>query len=184
MRINPQYLKLLKESGLANTPSQVSRGIFFGFLITFQDDYPMLQDYLLDDEEHRAIFPYEDYQVYQINLCRTDDTSLKTRLKIPFFSTLDSGEFKTFLNLLTQNFISGNGHLNNQQDYSIFNNDMQVDTDSYEQAKANLGTDFNLNKMVQVVSRYYLNTKPAKSLTNYLNSAAFLQDYNTYFMNE
>lgn len=178
--INQEYLDLLKKEGLAQIPSQRARGLFFGFLITFKEDFPELKDYLLDDEEHRAIFPYEDFQVYQIKLCKTNTDTLKMELKVPFLGNSVEGEYEMFLNLLGNYNINSKGHLNLQLEYSIFDKSSKVDKDAFNVAKAALGKDFDLNKMAIVISNYYESTQYAMKLANYLNGQSFVQDFKSY----
>lgn len=178
--INQDYLDLLKKEGLAQTPSQRARGLFFGFLITYKEEYPELKDYLLDDEEHRAIFPYDDFQVYQIKLCRTNADTLKLELKVPIFGNSVEGEYEQFLNLLSNYHLSGKGHANNVLEYSIFDRDKSLDKKAFEAAKTNLNKDFDLNKMAIVISNYYETTQFAMKLANYLNSQGFVQDFKSY----
>ena len=178
--INQEYLDLLKKEGLAKTPSQRARGLFFGFLITFKEDFPELKDYLLDEEEHRAIFPYEDFQVYQIKLCKTNADTLKMELKVPLLGNVVEGEYEMFLNTLSNYYVSGKGHINNQLEYSIFDKDGRVDKTAFNNAKAALGKDFDLNKMAIVISNYYESTQYAMKLANYLNGQSFVQDFKSY----
>ena len=177
MKINPEYLRLLETENLANTPSQRARGIFFGFLMTFQQDHPELKDYLLDEEEHRAIFPYEDFQVYQIKLCQTNSDTLKIELKVPLFGGLATGEFEEFLRILTTHNINSKGYLNAQLEYSIFDSNLQVDKDVYNAVKSNLGEDYDIYKVAKTVANYYMDTKFASKLAKYLGGAGFIQDY-------
>lgn len=178
--INQEYLDLLKKEGLAKTPSQRARGLFFGFLITFKEDFPELKDYLLDEEEHRAIFPYEDFQLYQIKLCKTNADTLKMELKVPLLGNVVEGEYETFLGALGYLNVNSRGHLNNQLEYSIFDKSTKIDKDAFNVAKAALGKDFDLNKMAIVISNYYETTQYAMKLANYLNSQAFVQDFKSY----
>lgn len=177
MKINPSYMKLLEDNGLANTPSQRARGIFFGFLISFQNDHPELKDYLLDDEEHRAIFPYEDFQVYQITLCQTNSDIMKLELKVPLFGGLATGEFEEFLRILQTMNVNSKGYLNNQLDYSIFGNVLSEDISAYTGMKNNLGDKYDIYKVAKTVANYYATTKFAQKLSNYLSGAGFIQDY-------
>jgi hypothetical protein len=175
--INKEYLELLKECNLNNNPKQEAKGIHFGFLMTFKDDYPALKDYLLDND--REIFPYEEFQMYQINLCTTNPDTLKPELKVPLFETgVGDDEFSLFLTLLSQYHINGRGHQNQQLEYSIFDSDSRVDKEALMKAKA--VKDFNLERCAIVISNYYETTKYATKLATYLGGTTFVQDYKLY----
>lgn len=182
--ISQDYLNLLKECGLANNPKQEARGIHFGFLITYKEDYPALKDYLLNDD--RRIFPYEEFQVYQINLCKTNAETLKIELKIPLFGGDISGEFEQFLSLLSNYNITSKGHLNNQLDFSIFSGLSSDDKKALSEAKININSynksnpSFDLNRAVIVTANYYETTKYATKLASYLGGTGFIQDYKLY----
>lgn len=175
--INKDYLKLLKDCGLSNNPKQEAKGIHFGFLITYKDDFPALKDYLLDED--RQIFPYEEFQVYQINLCKTNADTLKIELKVPLFAGVSNDEFSLFLDLLSGQNVVSSGHLNNKLDFSIFDKDTSVDKKALETAKVSVN-NFNMSKAAIVVANYYETTKYATKLASYLGGTGFVQDYKNY----
>lgn len=179
MKINQEFLELLEREGLSKTPSMKARGLFFGFLISFKDEYPELKNYLLDDEEHRAIFPYEDFQVYQIKLCKTNADTLKLELKVPMFGNVQEGEFGLFLQTLLEHNVAGSGHVNFKREFSIFSDD-KTDKDALETAKSKLGEKFDLQKVCYVISEYYATSQYATKLATYLSGNAFIQDYKSY----
>ena len=175
--INKEYLELLKECNLNNNPKQEAKGIHFGFLMTFKDSHPALKDYLLDND--REIFPYEEFQHYQINLCTTNPDTLKPELKVPLFETgVGDDEFDTFLTLLSRYHVTGRGHQNQQLEYSIFDANPKVDKEALMKAKAI--KDFNLERCAIVISNYYETTKYATKLATYLGGTTFVQDYKLY----
>lgn len=176
--INREFIELLKQTDLGNTPSQIARGIVFGFLITYKDDFPALKDYLLDESEHRPIFPYDQFQEYQINLCKTNPETLKLELKVPLFSGLQQGDFDKFLNLLLLYNVNSKGHLNHQLSFVIFDADVSVDKKALEHISRYEG--FSLTRAVEVIAKYYETTEFATKLSKYLLSNNFKQDYNEY----
>lgn len=175
--INPEYLQMLKSCGLSKNIHEEAKGIHFGFLMTYKDDFPALKEYLLNED--REIFPYEEFQVYQINLCKTNTDTLKPELKVPLFAGVSNDEFSIFLDLLSQYHVSSKGHLNNSLDFSIFDRDTKVDKKALEIAKTGLDK-FDINKAAIVISNYYETTKYATKLAAYLGGSAFLQDYKSY----
>lgn len=177
--INEEFLSLLKESGLGNNEKQIARGVHFGLLITLKDKVPGFKEYLLDEEEHRPVFPYEDYQVYQINLCKTNPDTLEVELKVPLFQTgVSKDEFDTFLTLLSHYYVTGKGHQNNLLEYSIFDANPKVDKEALMKAKSI--DNFDLDRCAIVISNYYETTKYATKLATYLGGTTFIQDYKSY----
>lgn len=178
MKINPEFIDLLKEAGLGNTARQIDKGIHFGFLISMLQERPSMKEYMLDGE--KSVFPYEEFQVYQINFCKTNADSLQLELKVPLFEVgISQDEFGRFLELLLQYHVTGKGHQNNMLEFSIFEKDSRIDKEALQKAKQAI-KDFDLNKCVIVVSNYYETTKFATKLANYLGGSSFIQDYKSY----
>lgn len=164
MLINPDYINLVLESELDK-----AKGIFFGFLIFYRKSFPELEEYILDDH----ILPYEEFQIYQINLCKLNVNTGEMELKVPFFSHEEKGEFEDFLELLKTYHINSLGHLNNQLSYSIFGTE---DKSAFFELKAKLKDHYNPETLAKVISEYYRNTQYASKLHKYLSTGAH-QDY-------
>mgnify|MGYP007095244089 CR=1 FL=1 len=111
---------------------------------------------------------------------QTKAETLKMELKVPLLGNVVEGEYETFLNTLSNYYVSGKGHINNQLEYSIFDKDGRVDKTAFNNAKAALGKDFDLNKMAIVISNYYESTQYAMKQANYLNGQSFVQDFKSY----
>jgi len=168
--INPNFIKKLQE--FCTDDHEVAKGIHFGFLYTFKDDIPYLEEYFL--EGSKSVFPYEDYQIYAINLLKKDVETGKTHLIIPLFATKDEGEFQDFLKILSRYHINSKGHLNNQLGYAIFGD---TDKDEFYVLKSKLEGDFDIKKLAEVVSKYYETTNFALKLSGYFKNSC-LFDYN------
>lgn len=165
MQINPKYIELLRESELNK-----AKGLFFGFLIFYRKEYPELENYILDDH----VLPYDDFQVYQINLCRLNTDTGEMELKVPFFSFQKTGEFEQLLQLLNERFVFSTGYLNNPLQFSIFEESNEADL---AEVKGKIGESFNLTKLADVIAKYYSKTQYATKLSKYLRSPNVIQDY-------
>lgn len=172
MKINPKFLAKLKE--FCTDEQEISKGLHFGFLYTHKDEFPHLEEYFL--EGSTSVFPYEDYQIYAINLTKKDLETGEVRLLIPLYAYEDNGEFEEFMTLLARLHVSSTGHFNKKLDYSIFN---PTDKNAFFQLKTKLGDQFDLVQLATVVAKYYETTGYAKNLTNYLSASCY-QDYMTY----
>jgi len=163
MNINSNYLQLLRDNEIDE-----AKGLFFGFLITHRKDFHSLQSYILDDH----VLPYEEFMVLQINLCKVNEKG-ERELKVPFYSHQSYGEFDLFKSKLAEKYIGGKGHLNNKLEFIIFGPD---DEKSYDFVKSKI-ENFDIDKLVEVVSQYYETTRFASKLSKYLKESA-IQDYN------
>lgn len=170
--INPEYLSKLKE--FCSTDREITEGLFFGFLVTYRDDHPDLESYMLDG--NTSVFPYEKFQEYAINLCKKNVDTRKTELIVPLFGYTSTGEFDAFLQILGNYNVGGNGHYNNVLEYSIFGKD---DKKAFIEIKTRLGDSYAPEKLAMVISSYYELTKFAKKLDKYLREDAFI-GYKTY----
>lgn len=173
MVINPEYVAKLKE--FCQTPQAISQGLHFGFLMTFREEFPDLNNYFLDGEQ--SVIPYEEFQLFNINLVKVNATTGKKELVVDLFSHSNSGEFDQFLNLLSNYHIESTGHLNNRLAYSIFGPD---DKKAYESIKQRIGAEFKIENLAISVSNYYEVTQFAKKLTKYFLDGDAYQDYKKY----
>lgn len=166
--INSEYLNALKEFAL--TEREVTEGLFFGFLMSLKDKYPDLESYMLDGKH--SVFPYEKFQIYNINLCKVDLETGKNELRFPFFGYSSNGEYEIFISLLEENYVGSRGHVNNQKGYSILTEEAEKE---FYNLKSKLDP-FDINRLVEVTVDYYRNTEFAKKLSGYLSETA-IYDY-------
>lgn len=169
--INVEYLRLLKEFAL--TEREISEGLFFGLLMSLKDKFPDLESYILDGED--SVFPYEKFQMYNINLCKVNLENGKNELKVPLFGYSADGEYEKFISLLEENYVGSRGHVNNQKGFSIITEEASKE---FYVLKAKLNP-FDLNRLVQVTVDYYRNTEYAKKLAGYLAEIA-IYDYKSH----
>lgn len=173
MKINPKYLEMLKNLKLDTT-----KGIVFGFLISFKH-IKGLQDFILDDEEgKRAIFPYEEFQKYSINLCSLNVNTGENELIEPLFDTgvYEDQDYVTFMKLLELRNIGNQGHINSPVGFNIYS------TDDLQALRKTMHMIENcdLTKLADVVSEYYQTTNYASKLCNFLGSQNVVSAYNLY----
>ena len=171
--INPEYLNKLKE--FCSTEREITEGLFFGFLVTYRDEFPDLESYMLDG--NASVFPYDKFQEYAINLCKKNVDTRKTELIVPLFGYTSTSEFDEFMVLLGDYHLDSKGHINNPLSYSILEKD---DKKAFQEIKTRLGNDYNRNRLAIVISNYYETTQYAKKLGNYLTSGDAFQDYKKY----
>ena len=171
--INKEYLRLLKENNLSTNPLEQSQGILFGFLISYMNEYPELENLLFSS----GLFPYEKFQEYQIQLCRTNSSG-NLELIVPLTGTDVTDEYYELCNLLSGYYITSNGHQNSRLEYSIY--DDYNDKEALKKAKEILGEEFRIHKAAIVISNYYETTQFAKKFAGYVGSNNFIQDFKNY----
>lgn len=171
--INQEYLRLLKDSNLSTNPLEQSQGILFGFLIEHMYSYPELENLLFNS----GLFPYERFQEYQIQLCKTNSSG-NLELIVPLTGQDMQDEYYELCDLLSVYFIGSNGHVNSKLEYSIY--DDYNDKEALKQAKAVLGQQFSLGRAAVVIANYYETTQFAKKFAGYVGSNNFIQDFKNY----
>ena len=173
MNINKEYLRLLKESNLSTNPLEQSQGIFFGFLIENMYEFPELEQVLFNS----GIFPYERFQEYQIQLCRTNELG-NLELIVPLTGFDVGDEYYELCNLLSTMYVGSQGHINSKLEYSIY--DDYNDKEALKKAKEILGTEFHLGRAAIVIANYYETTQYAKKFAGYVGSNNFIQDFKQF----
>ena len=171
--INKEYLRLLKENNLSTNPLEQSQGILFGFLIEQMYTYPELENLLFSS----GLFPYEKFQEYQIQLCRTNSSG-NLELIVPLTGYDVQDEYYELCSLLSGYYITSNGHINAKLEYSIY--DDYNDKEALKKAKEILGEEFRIHKAAIVISNYYETTQFAKKFAGYVGSNNFIQDFKNY----
>ena len=171
--INKEYLRLLKENNLSTNPLEQSQGILFGFLISYMNEYPELENLLFSS----GLFPYEKFQEYQIQLCRTNSSG-NLELIVPLTGYDVQDEYYELCNLLSGYYITSNGHQNSRLEYSIY--DDYNDKEALKKAKEILGSDWSKERAAIVIANYYETTQFAKKFAGYVGSNNFIQDYKNY----
>jgi len=171
--INKEYLRLLKENNLSTNPLEQSQGILFGFLVENMYSYPELENLLFNS----GLFPYEKFQEYQIQLCRTNSSG-NLELIVPLTGYDIQDEYYELCSLLSGYYITSNGHMNSKLEYSIY--DDYNDKEALKKAKEILGEQFNLGRAAIVISNYYETTQFAKKFAGYVGSNNFIVDYKNY----
>ena len=170
MSINPEYLGKLKECNLDTV-----KGIMFGFLITYNKDFKGLQEFILDDDEgKKALFPYNEFQRYSINLCKLNVATSQNELVIPLFGNeVQVSLFNDFINLLSVRGVNNKGHLNNPTDFNIFSSeDVKAFEKTFEMIK-----DCDINRLVDTVVLYYKETPYKSKLCNFLGTSNVVSAY-------
>lgn len=167
--VNPEYLRLLKNTNLSNSPLEQSQGILFGFLIENMYDFPELEDMLFSS----GLFPYEKFQEYQIQLCKTDEQG-RLELLTPLTGFDVQDDYSQLCDLLSKNYVGSNGHSNNRLEYAIY--DDYNDQQALKTAKERI-PDFNLERAAEVIAYYYETVQFAKKFAGYVGSNNFIQDY-------
>lgn len=171
--INKEYLRLLKENNLSTNPLEQSQGILFGFLVENMYSYPELENLLFNS----GLFPYEKFQEYQIQLCRTNSSG-NLELIVPLTGYDIQDEYYELCSLLSGYYITSNGHMNSKLEYSIY--DDYNDKEALKKAKEVIGDDWNKERAAIVISNYYETTQFAKKFAGYVGSNNFIQDYKNY----
>jgi hypothetical protein len=168
--INPDYINLIKQ--FTSDERELSEALFFGFLMSLKDQFPDLENYMLEGE--KSVFPYEKFQVFQIALCETDVETKKTKLKVPLIGFSKSGEFEKFIELLEDRYVTSRGHVNLTRDFSIFDT---ADEEEFYNLKSKI-KNFDINRLADVTATYYRTAEYATKLTAYLKITAYA-DYNS-----
>lgn len=171
--INKEYLRLLKENNLSTNPLEQSQGILFGFLIENMGEYPELENLLFNS----GMFPYEKFQEYQIQLCRTNSSG-NLELIVPLTGYDVQDEYYELCTLLSGYYVTSNGHQNSRLEYSIY--DDYNDKEALKKAKEILGEQFHLGRAAIVIANYYETTQFAKKFAGYVGSNNFIQDFKNY----
>lgn len=171
--INKEYLRLLKEKNLSTNPLEQSQGILFGFLIENMYTHPELENLLFNS----GLFPYEKFQEYQIQLCKTNSSG-NLELIVPLTGYDVQDEYYELCNLLSSHYITSNGHINSKLEYSIY--DDYNDKEALKKAKEILGEQFHLGRAAIVIANYYETTQFAKKFAGYVGSNNFIVDFKNY----
>ncbi len=171
--INREYLRLLKQSNLSTNPLEQSQGILFGFLVENMCEFPELEQVLFNS----GIFPYEKFQEYQIQLCRTNELG-NLELIVPLTGFDVQDEYYELCSLLSTMYVGSQGHINSRLEYSIF--DDYNDKEALKKAKEILGTEFHLGRAAIVIANYYETTQYAKKFAGYVGSNNFIQDFKNF----
>lgn len=171
--INKEYLRLLKQSNLSTNPLEQSQGILFGFLVENMQEFPELEQVLFNS----GLFPYEKFQEYQIQLCRTNESG-NLELIVPLTGHDVKNEYYELCNLLSTMYVGSQGHINSRLEYSIY--DDYNDKEALKKAKEILGTEFHLGRAAIVIANYYETTQYAKKFAGYVGSNNFIQDFKNF----
>lgn len=172
--INQEYLRLLKENNLSTNPLEQSQGILFGFLITYMYTYPELENLLFNS----GLFPYEKFQEYQIQLCRTNSSG-NLELIVPLTGFDNKSEFSNFIEILGNYHIDGMGHQNNRTNFLIFSSDIS-DIEAFSKTKEELGEEFNIDRLAIVTANYYESAEYPSKLKNLLGTKNIISLYKSY----
>lgn len=172
--INQEFLDKVKET--ATTDRDICEGLFFGFLMSFREQFPYMNQYMLDGE--RSVIPYEKLQPLSINLCQKDIDGIN-RLKIPLFGE-DASDFSQFIDKLSDYYVTSKGHSNNPTQFSIFG---ETDRSMFQQTKNELGKDYTLEKLAIVTANYYEVTTFPTKLSKFLGTPNVISSYKEYVRN-
>jgi 5-methylcytosine-specific restriction endonuclease McrA len=176
--INKEFIKKLKETNLCNNPNEAAQGILFGFLISEMNEYPELENLLFNS----GLFPYERFQEYQIQLCKTNESgNLELIIPLTGYDVKDN-EFDQFISILETHNTSTLGHVNNQTGFSIFSVGRE-DLLAYYKTKEELNAQFNIEKLAIVVSSYYETADYPSKLQNLLGTKNIIGLYKNYVNN-
>jgi len=165
--INPEIFKIIKEHRLNE-----SEVIYFCMVFHLKKIYPKAEDLLFINLTTGPVINLDNEEIYRTHFLRLEEGELV--LKYPFIVKDKVNSFETFTKLVAETrLISSKGHVNNPQDYPVY------DVSKETREAFNELPQLDLEKAKDVLIRYYETTKPAQKFSNYLKKG-FIVDYQNF----